>query len=419
MIIPVEKQIEIIKRGAVEILPTVDELAAKIKQSIETKTPLVVKAGFDPTAPDIHLGHTVLLRKLRHFQELGHKVIFLIGDYTAMIGDPTGVSKTRKMLTRQEIIDNAKTYEKQVSKILNITMERLIERAEYGKEQKAQIRFNSEWFSKMTVEQLIDLASKQTVARILERDDFSKRYKKGDNISFSEFLYPLFQAYDSVALKADIELGGTDQKFNMLMGRDIQERYGAKAQIVMSMPILVGLDGVQKMSKSLSNYIGINEAPKDIFGKVMSVSDEAMFKYYELLTDTPLAKSGKSEAEEKVKSGQLHPKQAKVDLGYQLVKAYYGEEAAKEAVAEFERVFGQKETPKDITVYEFDTEASDWLTLLFGAGLASSKSDARRLLEQGAVKIDGNKVGIKDVLPKQDSFIIQVGKIKFVKVVKK
>lgn len=412
--IPVEKQIELIKRGTVEILPSEKELAAKIKAAMEARQPLVVKAGFDPTAPDIHLGHTVLLRKLRHFQDLGHKVIFLIGDYTAMIGDPSGVSKTRKILTKQEILANARTYEKQISKILDITMEKLIPKAEFGKQQKAQIKFNSEWFSKMTVEQIIDLASKQPVARILERDDFLNRYKKGEGIAFSEFLYPLFQGYDSVALKADIEIGGTDQKFNMLMGRDIQERYGQKPQIVISMPILVGLDGTQKMSKSLNNYIGINESPKDMFGKIMSVSDEAMFKYYELLTDEDFVKLA-----EAVKAGKIHPKQAKVDLARMIIAYYHGKEAAEEAAIEFDRVFKQKEAPKDMPEVVIKKDKMGLVDLLVEAKLVSSKSEARRLIEQGAVKIDGAKVSDEKEIVIKDGMILQAGKLKFSRISKK
>jgi len=412
--IPVEKQIELIKRGTVEILPSVEDLTQKIKAAMEAKKPLVVKSGFDPTAPDIHLGHTVLLRKLRHFQDLGHKVIFLIGDYTAMIGDPSGVSKTRKMLTKEEILANAKTYEKQVSKILDITMEKLIPKAEFGEQQKAQIKFNSEWFSKMTVEQIIELASKQTVIRILERDDFSNRYKRGDNISFSECLYPLFQGYDSVALKADIEIGGTDQKFNMLMGRDIQERYVQKPQIVISMPILVGLDGTQKMSKSLNNYIGINESPRDMFGKIMSVSDEAMFKYYELLTDEDFVKLA-----EAVKSGKIHPKQAKVDLARMIIAHYYGKEAAEEAAREFDRVFKQKEIPKDMPEVIIKKDKIGLIDLLVEAKLTTSKSEARRLIEQGAVKIDGTKVSDEKEIVIKDGMTLQAGKLKFVKIIEK
>jgi tyrosyl-tRNA synthetase len=297
-------------------------------------------------------------------------------------------------------------------------MERMIERAEFGKPHRAQIRFNSEWFSKMTVEQLIELASKQGIMRILERDDFSKRYKKGDSISFAECLYPLFQGYDSAALKADIEIGGTDQKFNMLMGRDIQERYRQKPQVVITMPILVGLDGAQKMSKSLNNYIGINESPKDIFGKIMSVSDEAMFEYYKLLTDEPLTKDGKVEVEVKVKSGKLHPKQAKVELASLIVQAYHGEQAAKKEAQEFDRVFKEKGTPQDIPEFHINRSNINIIDLLVNTKLAASKGEARRLLEQGAVKVGGARVSEEKEIAISDGLIIQAGRLKFAKILK-
>ena len=414
--ISIDKQIERIKRGTIEILPSLESLGDRIKTAIDKRKPLVIKAGFDPTAPDIHLGHTVLLRKLRHFQELGHKVMFLIGDYTAMIGDPSGVSKTRKMLTKEDILQNGKTYEKQVSKILNITMDRLVERAEFGKPQKAQIKFNSEWFSRMTIEQMIELASKQTVARILERDDFSNRYKRGDNISFSEFLYPLFQGYDSVALEADIEIGGTDQKFNMLMGRDIQERYGHKPQIVITMPILVGLDGTQKMSKSLDNYIGISEPPNDIYGKVMSISDEMMFKYYELLTDMELST---------VKN--LHPMEAKKDLAGEIVRQYYGDKEAKEARAHFEKTFQKQDPFTGMEPLDFTISSPDGLFLkniLFDpqvlslAPMPGSKSEFRRLVEQKAITVNGEKIAdFQYKIEPNKEYCIKVGKVSFIKII--
>jgi len=415
--VPVEKQVELIKRGTVEILPSVKDLTEKLAVSAANKKPLVIKAGFDPTAPDIHLGHTVLLRKLKHFQELGHKVIFLIGDYTGMIGDPSGASKTRKMLNRQEVLDNAKTYEKQVSKILDITIERLVEKADFGKQQKAQMKFNSEWFRKMTIEQLIELASKQTIARILERDDFSNRHKKGDNISFSEFLYPLFQGYDSVALKADIEIGGTDQKFNMLMGRDIQGRYNQKPQIVITMPILVGLDGTQKMSKSLDNYIGIDESPEDIFGKMMSISDEMMFKYYELLTDVDLSKVKK-----------LHPMDAKKNLAKEIVEQYHGKTKAQRAQAGFEKTFQKQDPFTGMKVKAVDlTTANEGALLLKNilfdkqilglAKMPQSKSEFRRLIEQKAITVNGTKItDFQYKLEANKEYCIKVGKTSFIKI---
>ncbi len=318
MVKDIDKQIEIIKRGAVEIISE-RGLKEKIAGSIKSNRPLIIKAGFDPSAADIHLGHTVLLRKLRHFQELGHKVVFLIGDFTAMIGDPSGRTQTRPRLTKKQVLDNAKTYQKQVSKILDI--------------KKLRVVFNSSWLNKLTPYDIAGLLSKYTVARVLERDDFLKRYKAGRDISLLEFYYPLLQAYDSVALKADIELGGTDQKFNLLMGRNIQERYGQSAQTVIIMPLLEGTDGVQKMSKSYGNYIGINEPAKDMFGKIMSISDEMMAKYYELLTDIDLAS---------VKN--MHPMEAKKSLAFEIVRQYHGERQAKEAQANFEKTF-QKQDP--------------------------------------------------------------------------
>ncbi|MDD5496040.1 MAG: tyrosine--tRNA ligase, partial [Candidatus Omnitrophica bacterium] len=304
-----DKQLELIKRGAVEIIQS-GELKKKLERAIKTNKALVIKAGFDPTAPDIHLGHTVLLRKLRHFQDLGHKVIFLIGDHTAMIGDPSGVSKTRPRLTKEEVEANAKTYQKQISKVLDMD--------------KLEIRFNSEWLGKMDIGKIAELMSRYSVIRLLERDDFFNRYKEGKPISMLEFLYPLLQGYDSVALKADVELGGTDQKFNLLVGRDIQGLYNQEEQVVITMPLLEGLDGVQKMSKSLGNYVGINEPAKEMFGKLMSVSDELMYKYYELLTDEDTEK-----VKAEVKAQKLHPKEAKVNLAKIIVAQYHGADAAK------------------------------------------------------------------------------------------
>src|SRR3989338_9180952 len=325
MVHTLEKQLELIKRGAVEIIQE-GELEKKLERSIKMNKPLVVKAGFDPTAPDIHVGHTVLLRKMRHFQELGHEVVFLIGDFTGMIGDPSGRSETRPKLTRKEVAVNAKTYEKQISKVLD--MKRL------------KIAFNSEWFEKMTPYEIGSLAAKQTVARVLERDDFMNRSKSGQEISFLEFLYPLFQSYDSVVLKADIELGGTDQKFNLLMARDIQARYGQEPQVVVTMPLLEGLDGIQKMSKSLGNYIGINEPAKEQFGKVMSISDESMLRYYELLTDKDVGA-----IKENIANCSLHPKKAKEELAITIVGRYHGKDDAIKAAKEFEKVFKEKGVP--------------------------------------------------------------------------
>lgn len=393
-----EKQIELIKRGTVEILPSVEDLAERVKTSIANKTPLIIKTGFDPTAPDIHLGHAVLLRKLRHFQELGHKVIFLIGDYTAMIGDPSGVSKTRPRLTKEEVMENAATYKKQISKILDV--------------RQLEIRFNSKWLGKMDGAALAELMSKYSVIRMLERDDFLTRYREQKPISMLEFLYPLLQAYDSVALKADIEIGGTDQKFNMLMGRDIQERYGQKPQVVITTPILVGLDGTQKMSKSLDNYIGINESPKDIFGKVMSISDEAMFKYYEFLTDVDLTSLKNT-----------HPMEAKKNLAKEIVKQYCGEAEAEKAQAHFEKTF-QKQDPFT-GMKPIDMTVKDPAGLLLNEIFSSpqmlnlgSKGEFRRLVEQGAIEVDGKKIADSQYkLEAGREYAIKAGKTKFYKII--
>ncbi|MDD5073554.1 MAG: tyrosine--tRNA ligase [Candidatus Omnitrophica bacterium] len=365
------KQLEIIKRGAVEIINE-SALAGKLKK----KKQLVIKAGFDPTAPDIHLGHTVLLRKLRHFQDLGHKVIFLIGDATALVGDPSGQNQARKVLTREEIEKNAKTYEKQVSKILKTGDKELFERMH-----------NSSWFAKFGFEHLVQLAQRYTVARLLERDDFQKRLKEGKPISFLELFYPLMQGYDSVILDADIEIGGTDQKFNMLVGRDLQEAYGKEPQVVITMPLLVGTDGVQKMSKSYGNYIGINETAKEIFGKVMSVSDELMFGYYELLTDEDM---------QKVKA--MHPMDAKKNLAYLIVKDYHGEEAAAAEKKSFEDVFQKRKDPADAPVKKLSggplslNQVFDGAREEFKAMGIDSRSKLLSLLGQGAIKLDGEKV---------------------------
>jgi len=360
-----------------------------------------VKAGFDPTAPDIHLGHTVLLRKMRHFQELGHDVVFLIGDFTGMVGDPSGVSKTRPQLSRKEVKENAATYKTQVSKILDV--------------KKLKILFNSTWLEKMDVYELMTLASKQTVARVLERDDFLNRYKSGQDISFLEFLYPLFQAYDSVELCADIELGGQDQKFNMLMGRTIQERYNEEPQVVITMPLLEGLDGIQKMSKSLGNYVGINEPPKDMYGKLMSISDELMYRYYELLTDEDVETVKKD-----VTNGKLHPKKAKSNLAKIIVTQYYSEKEALRQEEEFEKIFKLRNMPSLETLGEFKINTAEikGTHLLVSTNTASSISEAKRLIRQGAVSIDGIRINDENAVikvPSDHPSVLKVGKHEFVK----
>lgn len=394
----IDIQLEKITRGTIEIIQA-DEIKKKLERAIKVNKPLVIKAGFDPTAPDIHLGHTVLLRKMRHFQDLGHDVVFLIGDFTALVGDPTGQSKTRPRLTREEIKENAKTYEKQVSKVLDIKRLRIV--------------FNSKWFDMMTPYQLAELAARQTVARVLERDDFSNRYKSGQEISFLEFLYPLFQAYDSVELKADIELGGGDQKFNMLMGRTLQERYGQEAQVVITMPLLEGLDGVQKMSKSLSNYVGINESAKDMFGKLMSISDCLMYKYYELLTDEDIARI-KSD----VTTGSLHPKEAKVRLAKIIVSQYHSKADADKQAEEFDRAFKDKGFPQDIALQEISIGDNPNIlaVIVDGVKLLASRGEAKRKIQEGAIEVDGAKVSdINLVLAAGREYKIRIGK-KFARV---
>lgn len=398
----VEKQLEIIKRGTLEIIPE-EELKAKLEKSIKTKKPLRIKAGFDPTAPDIHLGHTVLLRKLKHFSELGHKVIFLIGDYTGMIGDPSGRSKTRKQLTAEEVKKNAETYKNQVGKILNLDT--------------IEIKFNSEWLNQINLKDMIELTAKQTVARLLERDDFLKRYKSGDDISMVEFMYPLLQAYDSVALKADIEIGGADQKFNLLLGRTIQKRYGQEGQIIITMPLLEGLDGVEKMSKSLGNYIGISENSKDMFGKIMSLPDELIFKYMELLTDLSLDIIHAYKQE--MKNGK-NPRDIKVILAKEIVKQYYDEETSEKEVKNFDMLFSQKVIPDDIPVIDlFDqlikkdkypvSEIIEASLKLIQKPL--SKTEIKRLISQGAITIGDEKItDIFKTLQITNDLIIKIGK---------
>ena len=400
-----KEQLDIIKRGAVEIIVE-DDLLKRLEKSVAKRQPLRIKAGFDPTAPDIHLGHTVLLNKMRQFQELGHEVIFLIGDFTGMIGDPTGKSETRKNLTKEEVAENAKTYQAQIYRILDPA--------------KTKIAFNSEWMSKMTAEQMVQLAAKHTVARMLEREDFKKRYQSEQPISIHEFLYPLIQGYDSVALKADVELGGTDQKFNLLMGRELQKEYGQEPQSIVMMPLLEGLDGVNKMSKSLGNYIGITEPAKEIFGKVMSVSDDLMFRFYELVSSVSLGELEKIKAD--VKSGALHPMEAKKRIAAELADRFRGTGEGAKARAEFEEVFSKKNMPDDILVVEIAWEGSQMklAKVISMAGAAKSNSEARRLIQQGAVEV--NEAPIKDIdaeLPSTGEYILRVGKKRFVRVVAK
>jgi tyrosyl-tRNA synthetase len=400
---PVEEQLEYIRKGTVEIIRE-EELLAKLKKAQKTGKPLRVKAGFDPTAPDIHLGHTVLIRKMKHFQDLGHTAIFLIGDFTGMIGDPSGRSITRKQLTKDDVLANAETYKQQIFKILNA--------------ETTVIDFNSRWMSAMGSEGFIRLASRYTVARIIEREEFANRMQKQLPIAMHELLYPLVQGYDSVALEADVELGGTDQKFNLLVGRDLQREYGQESQIVLTMPLLEGTDGVQKMSKSLGNYIGINEEPKDQFGKVMSISDEMMYRYYELVTDRSLAdiKSLRDE----VASGKRHPMEAKADLAVQIITDYHGSAAAQSARDEFNRVFRKGEIPDDIDVRKLSIAAGPMrlAKLLASVNLAPSNAEAQRLIESGAVHMNDQRItDVKAELSKPGEYLFKVGKRRFLRLI--
>jgi len=398
-----KEQLEIIKRGTAEVIVESD-LLKKLERSVATGKPLRVKAGFDPTAPDIHVGHTVLLNKMRQFQELGHEVIFLIGDFTGMIGDPTGKSETRKHLTKEEVAENAKTYQQQIFKVLDPV--------------RTKIVFNSEWMSTMTAEGLIQLAAKHTVARMLEREDFKKRYQSELPISIHEFLYPLIQGYDSVMLRADVELGGTDQKFNLLVGRELQKEYGQEPQCIVMMPLLEGLDGVNKMSKSLGNYIGINEPAREIFGKVMSASDDLMLRYYELVSAVPLDELQK--IKNNIKSGALHPMEAKKRLAAELVDRFCAAGDGCRAREEFEKVFSKKDMPDDIRVVDvaWEGEKMKLVKIMAQAGVAKSNSEARRLIQQGAVEIDQKPVKDVDLeISATGSFILRVGKKRFVQVI--
>ena len=390
--------LELIKRGTEEIL-----VESSLLERLREGRSLRVKAGFDPTAPDLHLGHTVLLNKLRQFQELGHEAIFLIGDFTGMIGDPTGKNATRKPLSRDEVIENAETYEAQIFKILD--------------PEKTLVMFNSSWMNEMDAADLIQLAARHTVARMLERDDFSKRYNAGQPIAIHEFLYPLVQGYDSVALKADVELGGTDQKFNLLVGRQLQEAYGQKPQVVLTMPILEGLDGVQKMSKSLNNYIGITEAPDDMFGKLMSISDELMWRYFELLSFRPMTEIRTLRRE--VDEGR-NPRDIKFELGRELVARFHSERDADHAQENFIARFQRGALPEDIAEVKLSTSERGIpiANVLKDAGLTASTSEAMRMIRQGAVRIDGERIADpKLLLTVGTSCVCQVGKRRFAQVV--
>lgn len=394
-------ELQFIKRGVEEILVE-SELIEKLKRN----KPLRIKAGFDPTAPDLHIGHTVLMNKLKQFQDLGHEILFLIGDFTGMIGDPTGKSATRPALTPEQVAANAETYKEQVFKILD--------------PEKTQIVFNSEWMGKMTSAEMIQLSAKHTVARMLERDDFNKRYKGGQSIAIHEFMYPLVQGYDSVALKADVELGGTDQKFNLLVGRDLQKQYGQEQQVVITMPLLEGLDGVQKMSKSLGNYIGITEAPDEMFGKIMSISDDLMWRYFELLSFRPIEEIEQWKSE--VEAG-TNPRDIKFKLAEEIIERFHDQAAAIRAQENFIARFQKGAIPEDIDELVLDSgehEGFPIAILLREAKLVNSTSDAYRMIKQGAVKINSEKVEDRNILiPMGFEGVVQVGKRRFAKVLVK
>lgn len=389
----IEQTLAVFQRGTDEILPL-----EELKKKLEKNQPLRIKAGFDPTAPDLHLGHTVLINKLKQLQDLGHEILFLIGDFTGMIGDPTGKSTTRPPLTEEQVRENAKTYQDQVFKILD--------------QDKTQVVFNSTWMSKMSSSEMIKLASQQTVARMLERDDFSKRYKSGQGISIHEFLYPLIQGYDSVALESDVELGGTDQKFNLLMGRELQKSAGKEPQVILTMPILEGLDGMQKMSKSLNNYIGIDDAPDEMFGKIMSVSDDLMWRYLELLSFESLEtiESWKTE----VDNGE-NPRNIKFRLADEIITRFHSKEAAQQAQQNFINRFSKNQVPDEMDEFSFD-QGIKIANLLKEAGLVNSTSDAFRMIKQGAAKIDGEKITDRNLEPNAGKAVYQVGKRKFARV---
>ena len=389
----IQDALAIIERGTDEILP-LDEL----KKKLQKNKPLRIKVGFDPTAPDLHLGHTVVINKMRQLQDLGHEIIFLIGDFTGMIGDPSGKNVTRKPLTKEEILENAKSYEEQVFKILD--------------KDKTKIAFNSEWMSKMSSAEMISLASKQTVARMLERDDFSKRYKSEQAISIHEFLYPLVQGFDSVALQTDMELGGTDQKFNLLVGRDLQKQAGMEPQVILTMPLLEGLDGVQKMSKSLDNYIGIDEAPDDMFGKIMSISDELMWRYLELLSFESLETI--ASWKEEVVNGE-NPRNIKFRLAEEIITRFHDNEKAKKAQQSFIDRFAKNQIPDEMDEFTFP-KGTKIASLLKDSSLVSSTSEAFRMINQGAAKMDGEKITDKDLTPDAGTSVYQVGKRKFARV---
>jgi tyrosyl-tRNA synthetase len=400
---PLDEQFAYLRKGAAEIIRE-EDLRAKLEASAKTGKPLRVKLGVDPTAPDLHLGHTVVLRKLKHFQDLGHTAIFLVGDFTAMVGDPTGQSETRPPLTREQVAANAKTYLEQVYKILN--------------KENTEVRYNSEWLGKLTSYEIVRLCARYRLARMLEHEDFRTRLAGNLPIAVHELLYPLFQAYDSVVLEADVELGATEQKFNLLMGREIQREYGQPSQVALTMPILVGLDGQRKMSKSLGNYVGITEPPSEMFGKLMSISDEMMWPYFDLVTDHAPEEIAALAA--KVKSGATHPMDMKMALAQEIIAGFHGAAAAEKAAGEFRKVYRERQAPSEVPTQSIRPGTYKLLALLTQAGLANSRSDAERLIRGNAVEIDGDVVDAMNktlIMHGGESFLLRAGKKKFLRIV--
>ncbi len=394
----VNEQMDVIKRGVIELLPE-EEMVQKIERSIKKNKPLIIKQGFDPTAPDIHLGHTVGIRKLRQFQELGHQVVVIIGDYTAMVGDPSEKKSTRPRLTHEQVMEHAQTYQEQFFKILD--------------RDKTEVRFNGDWFRKMTFEEIMNLAGKFTVARMLERDDFSKRFREQLPISIHEFFYPLMQGYDSVVINADVELGATEQKFNLTIARQIQKEYGVEPQVVLTMPVLEGLDGKQRMSKSLGNYIGVDEAPAEMYGKTMSIPDDIIYRYFELITDVEADELARIKSDLETRN----PRDLKKELGRTIVRMYHGAAAAQEAEAAFEKLFVKKDVPDDMPEMSFTDNEMRIDELMIATKTADSKGAARRLVQGGGVSIDGEKVDDPFFVVKLDAEkILKVGKRKFVRI---
>ncbi|KPL03498.1 MAG: hypothetical protein AMJ73_06730 [candidate division Zixibacteria bacterium SM1_73] len=400
-----EKQLKVIKRGTVEILPE-EDLIRKLERSIKENKPLRIKQGYDPTAPDIHLGHTVCLRKLRQFQEIGHQVVLIIGDYTGMVGDPSERSETRPQLSLEQVRKNAKTYQEQFFKVVQ--------------REKTEMHFNGEWFSKMSFQEIMHLASKFTLARILERDDFSKRYKEQIPISIHELFYPLMQAYDSVMISADLEIGATEQKFNLLAARQIQEIYGQEPQVILTMPVLPGTDGVQRMAKSVGNYIGVTEPSKEIFGKIMSIPDDLIYTYFELLTD--VLENDLLKIKRLLEDKMTNPMTLKKRLGKEIVGMYYNQKEADKACEEFEKVFSKKELPGEIPVKHFEhDELEIWIPhMIVKAGCAKSTSEVRRLIKQGGLYIDNKRIDDEDLkIPIEGEKLVKLGKRRFYKIIGK